>query len=87
MLKQVITHRGLSIKNVRSQVGCSVQTFADKERWEIFRWHPHFMAQKPSDYSKFMMYPYGKGVESVQTFCGLTFRDFARTFLWTTPRT
>jgi len=63
--------------------------FADKEEGGFFRCgRPHFLAQKASDFYKFIVCPHGQGelsqcVHFADKEEGSIFCDFVLTFLWT----
>jgi len=84
--------KGSSIKDVRSQGGGGfVQCghFADKGGRGFFRCgRPHFLAQKNSNFSKFMLCPHGKGgvVQCGQGGRGSIFRVFVRTSFMDGPK-
>jgi len=79
------TNKGPSIKDFRSQGVCLVQKFCGQGTRQMRT--SHFLVQKTSDFSKFMLCPHGQGFEPVRTFFGKRGRGsiFCRRLLWTAP--
>jgi len=91
-LQKKNTHVSMLINVILKSLGVGVSS-ADilriRRRGFFRRGHPHYLVQKTSDFSKFMMCPHGQGeggrASADKGGEGPIFRDFVRVFLWTAP--